>query len=103
MAAEHEPAVCPCNLESQQYPSLQQKMHDQQIKGGDPVPLLCAGEASPGVLQPGVESSVPERHGPAEAHPKEGHKNDPRDGTPLLYRQAERAGTVQPGEEKTAR
>jgi len=44
---------------------------------------LCAGEASPGIL-----------------HPEEGHKNDPRDGTPLLLGQAERAGAVQPGEGK---
>jgi len=27
-------------------------------------------------------------------------KNDPRDGTPLLQGQAERAGAVQPGEQK---
>jgi len=33
-------------------------------------------------------------------HPEESHKNDPRDGTPLLQEQAERAGAVQPGEEK---
>ena len=29
-----------------------------------------------------------------------GHKNDQRDGTPLLRREAERVGAVQPGEEK---
>ena len=45
-----------------------------------------AGEASPGVLCPGVESSVKERHGPVGAHPEEGHTDDPRDGTPLLWR-----------------
>jgi len=31
---------------------------------------------------------------------REGHKNDSRDGTPLLQGQAERAGALQPGEEK---
>ena len=36
-----------------------------------------------------------ERHGAAGVLPEEGHKNDPRDGTPLLLRQAERAGAVQ--------
>ena len=37
-----------------------------------------------GVLHPDVESSVQERNGPAGAHPEEGHRNDPRNGTPLL-------------------
>jgi len=32
----------------------------------------------------GVESSLQERHRPVGAHPEEGHRNDPRDGTPLL-------------------
>ena len=31
---------------------------------------------------------------------QEGHKNDQRDGTPLLWGQAERAGAAQPGQEK---
>ena len=38
-----------------------------------------------------------ERHGPVGMHPEEGHKNDQRDGTPLLQGQDARAGTVQPG------
>ena len=50
-----------------------------------------------------MESSVQERHGAVGAHPEEGHKNDPRDGTPLLRGQVERAGAVQHGEEKAAR
>jgi len=56
-----------------------------------------------GVLRPDVESAVQERHGPVGACPEEGHKNDPRDGTALLWGQAERAGAVQPGEEKALR
>ena len=44
--------------------------------------------------------SVQERHGAVGAHPEEGHRNDPRDGTPLPQGQAERPGAVQPGEEK---
>jgi len=49
-----------------------------------------------------VESSVQKRHGPVGVHPEEGHRNDPRNGTPLRG-QAEGAGAVQPGEEKAAR
>jgi len=60
------------------------KKHGQQVKRGDPAPLLCAGEASAGVLRPDVESSVQESHGPVVAHPEKGHKNDPWNGTPLL-------------------
>ncbi len=37
-----------------------------------------------GVLSSDMESSVQERHGPVGSCPEEGHKNDPRDGTPLL-------------------
>ena len=78
--AGYEPAMCPCNPESQLYPGLHPKKHSQQSKGGDPAPLFCASEASPEVLHPDVESSVQERRGPAGAHPEDGHKNDPSDG-----------------------
>jgi len=53
-----------------------------------------------GVLHPDGESSVQEKHRPIGAYPEKGHKNDPRDGTPPLQVQDERAGAVQPGEEK---
>ena len=68
--------------------------------GSDPAPLLCASEASPAEVHPGVESSVQDRCGPVKKCPDEGHKNDPRDRGPLPQGQAERAGAVQPGEEK---
>ena len=62
--AGHEPAVCPCSPESQPHPGLHLKKCGQQVNGSDPAPLLCADEASPGVLRPDVESSGQERHGP---------------------------------------
>jgi len=41
-----------------------------------------------------VESSVQERHRPAEVSLEEGHKSDQRNGTPALQGQAESAGAV---------
>jgi len=84
--------------ENQLYPVLHQKKHGQQTEGG--VPVLCASQMSHGVMCPGVESSIQERYGPVGLLSEEGHKNDPRDGTSPLQGQAERAGAVQPGEEK---
>jgi len=79
MAARHEPATCPCSPESQLYPGLHQKQCSQQSEGGDPAPLLCAGETLSGVLHPDVESSVQERQWSVGVCPEEGHRNDPRD------------------------
>ena len=94
MEAGHELPMCPPSPESQLYPGLHQNRCGQHGEGGGPAPLLCTDEASPGVLHPNAESTVEERHRPAGAHPEEGHKNAPRDGTPLLWRQAERAGEL---------
>jgi len=52
------------------------------------------------VLHPDVEFSVQERDEPVGSCPEEGHKNDPKDGTTLLQRQAERARAIQFREEK---
>ena len=72
----------------------------QLVEGSDSVPPLCAGETSPGVPHPGVESLIQEWYGSVVVHPEQGHKNDSRDGTPPLWEQVGRAGAVQPGEEK---
>ena len=101
--AGHEPVVCTYIPESQLYPGLHQKKCDYQVEGGDPASLFCASETSPGVLHPDVEISVQKGHAPVGVCPKEGHKNDPRDGTPPLCVQAERAGALQPREEKALR
>lgn len=74
------------------------KKHGQQVKRGDPAPLLCAGVASAGVLCSELESSLQEGHRPIGVHPEDGHKNNPRDETLPLVGQAERAGAVRSGE-----
>ena len=57
-------------------------------------------------VRPGVQLCSPlssgpqERHGPVRAGPEEATKNDQKAGTPLLWGRSERAGAVQPGEEK---
>ena len=73
MQAGHEPAMCSHSTESQPYPWLHQKMHNQQVKGDDSAPLLCTSEASPGVLHPHVVFSVQERHRAVGAHLEEGN------------------------------
>ena len=77
-----EPAMCPHNPENQLYFGLHKKKCGQQVKGGDPAPLLCANETLSGALRPDANSSVQERHGYAEMCPEEGHNNDASDGTP---------------------
>ena len=91
MATGYEPAVCPHSLESQPYPGLLQKKHGQQVEGGDLTPLLCTGEASPGVLCPDVESSLHEKCGHVRQCAEKDHRNA-RDTAPLLQGQTESWG-----------
>jgi len=56
--AGHEPGLWSFSPERQLYLGLHQKKYGQQSEGGDPTPLPCTGEASPGVLCLDVESSV---------------------------------------------
>ena len=101
--AQHKLATCAHSPESQSHPRLHQEKRGHQIKGRDPPPLLRSGETPPGVLPPAVEPSPQERHRPVGVRPEEGHKTDLKPGTPLQWGNTERAGAVQPGEEKTPR
>jgi len=98
----HEPPMCTCSPEDQLCPGLHQTQLGQQVKGGDSDHLLCSGETPPGVLHPALEPPAQEGHGAVGGGPEEGHKNDLRAGAPKLWGMAERAGLVQPGEEKAA-
>lgn len=55
-----------CNHTTPPYSGLHPKKHGQQVKGGNPAPLVCTGETSPGVPHPDVASAVQERHKPLE-------------------------------------
>lgn len=48
-----------------------------------------------------VETTVNERHELAGGRPENGHKNNPKGGTPPQQGQAEIFGAIQLGEEKT--
>ena len=89
--------MCACSPEGQPCPELHQEKRGQQVEGEDSARLLCSRETQPGVLCPALEPSAQERHGPVGAGSEEGHKNDQRNGAPVLRGQAERDGTSQPG------
>jgi len=63
--------MCVCSLESQPYPGLHNKKHDQQVSGGDSPPLLRPGESPLGVLHPALEPSAQDKHGPVGEGPEE--------------------------------
>lgn len=60
--------MCCCS-KAQLFPGQHLEYCIQQVEGGDPFPLLGTGEATPGMLGPGVGSSVQERCGAAGETP----------------------------------
>jgi len=75
--------MCAGSPEGQPCPGLYQEKRGQQVERGDSAPLLCSGETSSGVLHSVLEPSA-QGHGTVGAGSKEGYKNDPRAGAPLL-------------------
>jgi len=73
-----------CALAAQKASHILGCIKSSLAKGGDSAPLLCSGETPPGVLHPALEPSAQQRHRPVGVGPQEGHKNDLRDGAPLL-------------------
>ena len=56
----------------------------QQVGGGDSPPSLCCQEIPPGILHPGLGSSMQERHGHVKVGLEEAHEDDQRAGAPVL-------------------
>ena len=76
--------MCYGDQEGQLHPGLHKKEHGQQVKGGDPPPLLCPGEASPGELCPVLGSLVQKRQESPGESPAEDYKDDKGPGAPIL-------------------
>lgn len=60
--------------ESQPHPGLHQRKCDQQDMREGVLPLLCPGEAPPGVPCPALGSPAQKGHRPIGASPEEGHQ-----------------------------
>jgi len=54
------------------------------FQGGDSATLLCSAGSLLGAMCPDLKPSAQESHGPVGMSPEEGHKDDQKDGTPLL-------------------
>ena len=80
--------MCPCGQESQLEPGVHLKERGQQIKGGDPPPLLCPGETSPGILYLVLGFPVQKRQGSPGESPAVGHRDDEGPGASPLWGKA---------------
>ncbi|PKU43654.1 hypothetical protein llap_6043 [Limosa lapponica baueri] len=84
--------MCPCGQEGQRSPGVHQEECGQQVEGGHPPPILCAGEAASGVLCPVLGFPVQEGQGTAGESPVEGYRDDERTQTSVLGGKTERLG-----------
>jgi len=69
------PAACFGGQEGQWYPGVHDTERGQRGEGGDPPPLLCFGEATPGALCPVLGCPAQERRGTSGEGPAERHKD----------------------------
>ena len=76
--------MCPGGQQSQWDPGVHGMECGQQVRGGDPPPLLCPGQASPGVLYPVLSSLAEKRQGSPGESPAVGHKDDKGPGASPL-------------------
>lgn len=95
LQADHEPMVHPCGKPGLWFPKLQRAKCVQQVRGGDPAPLLSSGDTS-GVLCTPLGFPEQDRYrciGTAQQKAIRMFKEHlPKQG------EAERAGVVRPGE-----
>lgn len=68
--------------------------HGQQVEGGDPLPLLCPGETTSGVLSPVLDSLAQERPETTGEGLVKGYKDDEGTGAFILQARAKRVGPV---------
>lgn len=92
----HEPAMCPCGKE----PTASWAASRQQVKWGDPSPLLSPGETHLDVGSSAGLSSKRQTGVCTTANSGKGHKVGYRLGLSISWKEAGRSRTVQHGPEK---